>query len=101
MRCDRACSYERTGKEAVFRTCRHYGGDSGAYFKEENGHADGTARNRVKHWKGISAQDVVERRMSSRRIRRAASKLINQYAYGEIWGREALPRKIRSRWRWR
>ena len=23
-------------------------------------------------------------------------KLINQYAYGEVWGREAIPRKMRS-----
>jgi 4-carboxymuconolactone decarboxylase len=47
--------------------------------------------------KEIFGAEVVERRMSSAGDFGAPlQKLINQYAYGEIWGREALPRKIRS-----
>ena len=47
--------------------------------------------------KEIFGADVVERRMSSAgEFGAPLQKLINQYAYGEIWGREALPRKIRS-----
>ena len=47
--------------------------------------------------KEIFGADVVERRMSSAgEFGAPLQKLINQYAYGEIWGREALPRKMRS-----
>ena len=47
--------------------------------------------------KEIFGADVVERRMSSAgEFGAPLQKLINQYAYGEVWGREALPRKIRS-----
>src|SRR3970282_324108 len=47
--------------------------------------------------KEIFGADVVERRMSSAgEVGAPLQKLINQYAYGEIWGREALPRKMRS-----
>jgi len=47
--------------------------------------------------KEIFGADVVERRMSSAgEFGAPLQKLINQYAYGEIWGRDALPRKIRS-----
>jgi 4-carboxymuconolactone decarboxylase len=47
--------------------------------------------------KEMFGADVVERRMSSAgEFGAPLQKLINQYAYGEIWGREALPRKIRS-----
>jgi 4-carboxymuconolactone decarboxylase len=47
--------------------------------------------------KEIFGADVVERRMSSAgEFGAPLQKLINQYAYGEIWGREALPRKTRS-----
>ena len=47
--------------------------------------------------KEIFGADVVERRMSSAgEFGGPLQKLINQYAYGEIWGREALPRKMRS-----
>ncbi len=47
--------------------------------------------------KEIFGADVIERRMSSAgEFGAPLQKLINQYAYGEIWGREALPRKIRS-----
>ncbi len=47
--------------------------------------------------KEIFGAEVVERRMSSAgEFGAPLQKLINQYAYGEIWGREALPRKIRS-----
>jgi 4-carboxymuconolactone decarboxylase len=47
--------------------------------------------------KEIFGADVVERRMSSAgEFGAPLQKLINQYAYGEIWGREALPRKVRS-----
>lgn len=41
--------------------------------------------------------DVVEKRMAAAGDFGAPlQKLINQYAYGEIWGREGLPRKVRS-----
>jgi 4-carboxymuconolactone decarboxylase len=47
--------------------------------------------------KEIFGADVVERRMSSAgEFGAPLQKLINQYAYGEIWGRAALPRKMRS-----
>ena len=47
--------------------------------------------------KEIFGADVVERRMASAgEFGAPLQKLINQYAYGEIWGREALPRKMRS-----
>ena len=47
--------------------------------------------------KEIFGADVVERRMTSAGDFGAPlQKLINQYAYGEIWGREAIPRKMRS-----
>jgi 4-carboxymuconolactone decarboxylase len=44
--------------------------------------------------KEIFGAEVVEKRMSSAGA--PLQKLINQYAYGEIWGREALPRRTRS-----
>jgi 4-carboxymuconolactone decarboxylase len=41
--------------------------------------------------------EVVEKRMAAAGDFGAPlQKLINQYAYGEIWGREGLPRKVRS-----
>ena len=47
--------------------------------------------------KEIFGAEVVERRMSSAgEFGAPLQKLINQYAYGEIWGREALPRRTRS-----
>ena len=47
--------------------------------------------------KEIFGADVVEQRMSAvGEFGAPLQKLINQYAYGEIWGREALPRKMRS-----
>ena len=47
--------------------------------------------------KEIFGADVVERRMTSAgEFGAPLQKLINQYAYGEIWGREAIPRKMRS-----
>ena len=47
--------------------------------------------------KEIFGAEVVERRMASAgEFGAPLQKLINQYAYGEIWGREALPRKMRS-----
>ena len=47
--------------------------------------------------KEMFGADVVDRRMASAgEFGAPLQKLINQYAYGEIWGREALPRKIRS-----
>ena len=47
--------------------------------------------------KDIFGADVVERRMASAgEFGAPLQRLINQYAYGEIWGREALPRKTRS-----
>ena len=50
--------------------------------------------------KEIFGADVVERRMSSAgEFGAPLQKLINQYAYGEIWGREALPRKMRRPWK--
>jgi 4-carboxymuconolactone decarboxylase len=47
--------------------------------------------------KEIFGAEVVERRMASAgEFGAPLQKLINQYAYGEIWGREALPRRMRS-----
>lgn len=47
--------------------------------------------------KEMYGADVVEKRMASAgEFGTPLQKLINQYAYGEIWGREALPRKMRS-----
>ena len=47
--------------------------------------------------KEIFGADVVERRTSSAgEFGAPLQKFINQYAYGEIWGRPGLPRKIRS-----
>lgn len=47
--------------------------------------------------KDIFGSSVVEKRMSSAgEFGAPLQKLINQYAYGEIWGRQELPRKIRS-----
>ena len=47
--------------------------------------------------KSMCGADVVEKRRSAAGDFGAPlQKLINQYAYGEIWGREALPRKTRS-----
>ena len=47
--------------------------------------------------KEIFGADTVERRMSSAgEFCAPLQRLINQYAYGEIWGREAIPRKMRS-----
>jgi 4-carboxymuconolactone decarboxylase len=41
--------------------------------------------------------DVVERRMTAAgEFGAPLQKLINQYAYGEVWGREAISRKMRS-----
>jgi 4-carboxymuconolactone decarboxylase len=47
--------------------------------------------------KEIFGAEVVARRMASAgEFGAPLQKLINQYAYGEIWGREALPRRTRS-----
>jgi 4-carboxymuconolactone decarboxylase len=47
--------------------------------------------------KEIFGADVVEKRMASAgEFGAPLQRLINQYAYGEIWGREAIPRKMRS-----
>jgi 4-carboxymuconolactone decarboxylase len=47
--------------------------------------------------KEIFGADVVEKRMSSAgEFGAPLQRLINQYAYGEIWGRQALSRKTRS-----
>ena len=47
--------------------------------------------------KSMFGAEVVEKRMSSAgEFGAPLQKMINQYAYGEIWGREALPRKTRS-----
>ncbi len=47
--------------------------------------------------KEIFGADVVDRRMATAgEFGAPLQKLINQYAYGEIWGRDALPRKTRS-----
>jgi 4-carboxymuconolactone decarboxylase len=55
------------------------------------------------HEKGIGIRkelfgaEAVERRMASAgEFGAPLQKLINQYAYGEIWGREGLPRRMRS-----
>ena len=47
--------------------------------------------------KEIFGGDVVDKRMASAgEFGAPLQRLINQYAYGEIWGREAIPRKMRS-----
>ena len=47
--------------------------------------------------KAIFGADVVDKRMASAgEFGAPLQRLINQYAYGEIWGREAIPRKMRS-----
>ena len=47
--------------------------------------------------KEMFGADVVDKRMTSAgEFGAPLQKMINQYAYGEIWGREALPRKTRS-----
>jgi 4-carboxymuconolactone decarboxylase len=47
--------------------------------------------------KEIFGAETVEKRMSSLgEFGAPLQKFINQWAYGEIWGREALPRKMRS-----
>ena len=47
--------------------------------------------------KEIFGADVVDKRMTSAgEFGAPLQRLINQYAYGEIWGREAIPRKMRS-----
>ena len=47
--------------------------------------------------KEIFGAEVVEKRMSTMgEFGAPLQKLINQYAYGEIWGRDVLPRKTRS-----
>lgn len=47
--------------------------------------------------KAMFGAEVVDKRMASAGDFGAPlQKLINQYAYGEIWGREALPKKTRS-----
>ena len=41
--------------------------------------------------------DVVARRIAaSGEFGAPLQKLINQYAYGEVWGRDVIPRKMRS-----
>ena len=47
--------------------------------------------------KEIFGADVVDKRMATAgEFGAPLQRLINQYAYGEIWGREAIPRKMRS-----
>lgn len=47
--------------------------------------------------KEMYGAEVVDRRMASAgEFGAPLQKLINQYAYGEIWGREAMSRKMRS-----
>jgi 4-carboxymuconolactone decarboxylase len=47
--------------------------------------------------KEIFGADVVEKRMQTLgEFGAPLQKFINQWAYGEIWGREALPRRMRS-----
>jgi len=47
--------------------------------------------------KEIFGADVVDKRMASAgEFGAPLQRLINQYAYGEIWGREAIPRRMRS-----
>ena len=47
--------------------------------------------------KEIFGAEVVEKRISFLgEFGAPLQKFINQWAYGEIWGREALPRKMRS-----
>lgn len=47
--------------------------------------------------KEIFGAEVVDKRMASAgEFGAPLQKMINQYAYGEIWGREALSRKMRS-----
>jgi 4-carboxymuconolactone decarboxylase len=47
--------------------------------------------------KEIFGAEVVEKRMAAvGEFGAPLQQLINQYAYGEVWGREAIPRKMRS-----
>ena len=47
--------------------------------------------------KEMFGADVVDKRMAGAgEFGAPLQRLINQYAYGEIWGREAIPRKMRS-----
>jgi 4-carboxymuconolactone decarboxylase len=47
--------------------------------------------------KEIFGTEAVEKRMSSLgEFGAPLQKFINQWAYGEVWGREALPRRMRS-----
>lgn len=47
--------------------------------------------------KEIFGAEVVEKRIAGMgEFGAPLQRLINQYAYGEIWGREAIPRKMRS-----
>ncbi len=47
--------------------------------------------------KEMFGAEVVDKRMTSAgEFGAPLQRMINQYAYGEIWGREALPRKTRS-----
>jgi 4-carboxymuconolactone decarboxylase len=47
--------------------------------------------------KEIFGAEVVDKRMTGAgEFGAPLQKMINQYAYGEIWGREAIPRKMRS-----
>ena len=47
--------------------------------------------------KEIFGAEVVDKRMASAgEFGAPLQRMINQYAYGEIWGREAIPRKMRS-----
>ena len=47
--------------------------------------------------KEMFGAEVVEARMvKAGEFGAPLQNLINQYAYGEIWGREGLPRKVRS-----
>ena len=47
--------------------------------------------------KEIFGAEVVDKRMATAgEFGAPLQRLINQYAYGEIWGREAIPRKMRS-----
>ncbi|MBM3341746.1 MAG: 4-carboxymuconolactone decarboxylase [Betaproteobacteria bacterium] len=55
------------------------------------------------HQKGLAIRknmfgaEVVDKRIASAgEFGAPLQKMINQYAYGEIWGREALPHKTRS-----
>ena len=47
--------------------------------------------------KEIFGAEVVDKRMATAgEFGAPLQRLINQYAYGEIWGREAIPRRMRS-----